>query len=145
MRKYYFIAAGGAIGALLRHELKLASFFPQNAEFLLHFSFNILLINLFGCLLLGILIAVFSKTNLISNDLKLGVTAGFIGAFTTFSTFCKESLDILNAGYVSPFIFYIATSIIFGIVAVYIGHLIVHRIVHPIAKSIVSRLSFNYN
>jgi len=145
MRKYYFIAAGGAIGALLRYELKSASPFSLIPDSLLNFSFNILLINLFGCLLLGILNAVFSKTNLISNDIKLGVTTGFIGAFTTFSTFCKESLDLLDSGYFSAFLYYIAGSIILGIGAVYLGHLIGHHVIHPIAKTIVSRFNFDFN
>lgn len=145
MRKYYFIAAGGAIGSLLRHELKASSSIFQTPDLLLNLSFNILLINIFGCLLLGILNAVFSKTNRINNDLKLGVTAGFVGAFTTFSTFCKESLNILDAGLTNTFFYYIAASIIFGIAAVYLGHQIGHRIVHPIGKLIVSQFSFNWN
>ncbi|WP_050738916.1 fluoride efflux transporter FluC [Acetobacterium bakii] len=143
MRKYYFIAAGGAIGALLRYELKASSAIFETSSSLLSLSFNILLINLFGCLLLGILNAVFSKTDRINNDLKLGVTAGFVGAFTTFSTFCKESLSILDAGLISTFFYYIAASIIFGVAAVYLGHQIGHRVIHPLGKKIVSQFSYN--
>lgn len=145
MKKYYLIAAGGAIGALLRFELKNTSSLFLSSDLILNFSYHILLINLFGCFLLGILNAVFSKTDRISVDVKLGITVGFVGAFTTFSTFCKESLTILDAGYVSAFFYYISASVVFGVSAVYIGHLIGHHIVHPFAKTIVSRFSYDYN
>lgn len=145
MQKYFFIATGGAFGALLRFELKKSSSLLLSSHLLLSFSYHILLINLFGCFLLGIINAVFSKTDRISTDVKLGITAGFVGAFTTFSTFCKESLNILDAGYVSAFFYYISVSVVFGVSAVYIGHLIGHHIVHPFAKTIVSRFSYDYN
>ncbi|MBC3889025.1 hypothetical protein GH810_11940 [Acetobacterium paludosum] len=145
MKKYYFIAAGGSIGALLRYGFKTSAAFLPTTDYLLNSSFDILVINLFGCILLGTLNAVFSKTERISPPLKLGVTTGFVGAFTTFSTFCKESLDLLDAGYISTFSYYVAASIILGIVAVYIGHQIGHRVVHPIGQAIVSQFSFDYN
>ncbi|AFA49475.1 fluoride efflux transporter FluC [Acetobacterium woodii] len=145
MRKYYFIAAGGAVGALLRFKLKTAPNLFLSSDLLLNFSYNILLINLFGCLLLGILNAIFSKTDRISDDVKLGVTAGFVGAFTTFSTFCKESMTILDTGFISAFCYYVGASLILGVVAVSIGHVIGHRILHPIGQNIVSRFGYDYN
>lgn len=145
MQKYFFIATGGAIGALLRFELKTSSSLLLSSNLLSGFSYNILLINLFGCFLLGIMNAVFSKTDRISTDVKLGITAGFVGAFTTFSTFCKESLTILNTGYLNAFFYYIFASVVFGVIAVYIGHLVGHRVVHPFAKNVVSRFSYDYN
>lgn len=145
MRKYYFIAAGGAIGALLRFKLKTTPNLLLSSDLLLNFSYNILLINLFGCLLLGILNAIFSKTDRISDDVKLGATAGFVGAFTTFSTFCKESINILDAGFISAFFYYVGASLILGVTAVYLGHLIGHRVIHPIGQNIVTRFGYDYN
>lgn len=104
MKKYYFIAAGGALGALLRFELKSSPNLFQFSDPLINLALTILLINLFGCLILGSLNAVFSKTERISTDVKLGLTAGLVGAFTTYSTFCKESLNILDAGYLRFFV-----------------------------------------
>ncbi|MBC3804948.1 fluoride efflux transporter CrcB [Acetobacterium fimetarium] len=145
MKKYCFIAAGGAIGALLRYGFKTtANLLPATAV-LPNSAFNILLINLLGCLLLGMFNAVFSRTERISTDLKLGVTAGFVGAFTTFSTFCKESLDLLDVGLTGTFFYFIAASLILGITAVYIGNIVGHRVVHPVGKAIVSQFGFDYN
>lgn len=97
MKKYYFIAAGGAVGALLRYELKSSPSLFHWADQLINLALTILVINLLGCPVLGMLNAVFSKTERISTDVKLGLTAGLVGAFTTYSTFCKESLNILDA------------------------------------------------
>lgn len=145
MKKYYFIAAGGAIGALLRFELKTSPSLFQSGNQLLNLALTILLINLIGCLILGMLNAVFSKTDRISNELKLGLTTGFVGAFTTYSTFCKASIDMLAAGYLRIFCYYVAASMVLGLGAVYTGHLIGHYLVHPFGKSLVSRFNFDYN
>lgn len=144
MKKYYFIAAGGAVGALLRFEIKGAPTLFLSANQLINLALTILVINLIGCLILGMLNAVFSKTERISTDVKLGLTAGLIGAFTTYSTFCKESLTILDAGYLRFFCYYVAASIILGVVAVYLGHLIGHHIVHPVGKNLVARFNIDY-
>ena len=145
MKKYYFIAAGGAVGALLRYELKSSPSLFHSADQLINLALTILVINLLGCLVLGMLNAVFSKTERISTDVKLGLTAGLVGAFTTYSTFCKESLNILDAGYLRFFCYYIAASIILGISAVYLGHLIGHHILHPVGLNLVTRFSIDYN
>ncbi|WP_373483237.1 CrcB family protein [Acetobacterium sp.] len=145
MKKYTFIAAGGAVGALLRFELKSSPSLFQSADQLINLALTILVINLIGCLLLGMLNAVFSKTERISTDVKLGLTAGLLGAFTTYSTFCKESLNILDAGYLRFFCYYVAASITLGVGAVYLGHLIGHHILHPAGKNLVARFSIDTN
>ncbi|MBI4857394.1 MAG: fluoride efflux transporter CrcB [Acetobacterium woodii] len=145
MKKYYFIAVGGAIGALLRFELKTSPSLFQSGDQLLNLALTILLINLVGCLILGMLNAVFSKTDRISDELKLGLTTGLVGAFTTYSTFCKESIDILDSGYLRVFCYYVVASILLGLGAVYMGHLIGHHLLHPFGKTLVSRFSFDYN
>lgn len=145
MKKYYFIAAGGALGALLRFELKSSPNLFQFSDPLINLALTILFINLLGCLILGSLNAIFSKTERISTDLKLGLTAGLVGAFTTYSTFCKESLNILDAGYLRFFCTYVAASIILGVGAVYLGHLIGHHILHPVGKNLAIRFSLDSN
>lgn len=145
MKKYYFIAAGGALGALLRFELKSSPNLFQFTDPLINLALTILLINLLGCLVLGTLNAVFSKTERISTDVKLGLTAGLVGAFTTYSTFCKESLNILDAGYLRFFCYYVAASITLGVGAVYLGHLLGHHILHPVSQNLAARFSIDTN
>ncbi|MDD3307204.1 MAG: CrcB family protein [Acetobacterium sp.] len=143
MKKYYFIAVGGAIGALLRFKIKSSPTFFQANDQLINIALIILVINLIGCLVLGMLNAVFSKTDRISTDVKLGLTTGLAGAFTTYSTFCKESLAVLNAGYWEFFGYYVTASIVFGVGAVYLGHLLGHHVVYPVGKRLIARFNIN--
>lgn len=76
--------------------------------------------NIAGCLLIGLLYAIFSRHNSPS-QLSLLLTVGFCGGFTTFSTFSKESLGLLQSGSYSLFFLYAFGSIAVGIVAVAIG------------------------
>ncbi|WKY48918.1 CrcB family protein [Eubacteriaceae bacterium ES3] len=139
MKKYYIIGAGGAIGALLRFQIKNIPTLFNSPDQLVNVSLNILLINLIGSFLLGILNALFSKTDRISDDLKLGLTTGLIGAFTTFSTFCKQSILILDADYITFFGIYLTASIFLGVLFVYIGHLLGTYVLHPYFNGLQAR------
>jgi CrcB protein len=139
MKKYYLIAAGGAVGALLRFQIKSIPDLFNSPDQLINISLNILLINIIGSFFLGLLNTLFSQTEEISDDLKLGITTGLIGAFTTFSTFCKESLMLINAGYFSIFIFYLFASLVLGILFVYIGHLLAHYFAYPLLGNLLKR------
>lgn len=132
MKKYYLIGAGGALGALLRFQIKNIPDLFYATDQLINGALNILLINLIGSLLLGILNAVFSKSDQVNDDVKLGLTTGLLGAFTTFSTFCKESILMIDAGYSAFFLFYLIASLSLGVIAVYLGHLMGSRIVYPL-------------
>jgi CrcB protein len=125
MKKYYLIAAGGAVGALLRFQIKSIPDLFNSPDQLINISLNIN--------------TLFSQTEEISDDLKLGITTGLIGAFTTFSTFCKENFMLINAGYFSFFIFYLFASLLLGILFVYIGHLLAHYFAYPLLGNLLKR------
>ena len=76
-----------------------------------------LICNLLGCFLLGLL----TKLSPGDTQMKLLLTTGFCGGFTTFSTFSKEALLLLQNGCYLSFIGYIATSVILGVLAVALG------------------------
>ena len=87
------IAAGAALGALLRWQLgaKLNSLFPTIPP-------GTLAANLIGAYIVGICIAFFSTFSAISPEWRLFVITGFCGGLTTFSTFSIEITGLLQQG-----------------------------------------------
>ncbi len=118
MRKYIYIAIGGFFGAILRYLIRTV----QIENYRSAFPVATLLINLTGCFLLAFFFTVTMKRLSINADLKLGVATGFLGAFTTFSTFCKEITVIALQGYPVTALFYMTASVVFGLVITYLGY-----------------------
>lgn len=88
------IALGGAAGALLR-------FYAANGIYLLlgrGFPYGTLFVNVSGSLLMGVLYAVFQDRASVSPEIRLALTVGLLGAFTTFSTFSMETLQLIEGG-----------------------------------------------
>ena len=86
MANYFIIALGGALGSVLRYLLgnriePSESFFP----------INILLINIIGCFLIGMVLALVDA----KSQLFLFLTIGILGSFTTMSAFSAQALDLL--------------------------------------------------
>ncbi|HWF39717.1 MAG TPA: fluoride efflux transporter CrcB [Candidatus Acidoferrales bacterium] len=107
----------GVAGTLSRYLLqglvqqRIASTFPSGT----------LVVNLSGCLFLG-LIAQYALTHLtIPADWRTGITVGFFGAFTTFSTFSFETARMLEDGEWTRAGTYLLASIVGGIIAVIAG------------------------
>ncbi len=114
----------GIAGTLLRYWLqgfvqeRSGSTFPSGT----------LLVNLIGCLFLGG-VAQYALTHLtISPDWRTGITVGFFGAFTTFSSFAYEMARMLEDGEWTRAGIYVLTSLVGGIVAIFVGMRIGDRI-----------------
>ncbi len=117
MQSLLFIAAGGAAGTLLRFAVSEITFKITGAGF----TWGTIAVNLIGCLLIGILWGVFSALEL-GNNTRLFVFAGFLGAFTTFSTFALENFHLFRNGEISMLVFNVAISNIAGILLVFYGY-----------------------
>ena len=108
------VGVGSFFGGIARYLISLAmkgSTFPWAT----------MTANIVGCLLIGLLWATFNRVNA-SSQLNLLLAVGFCGGFTTFSTFSKESLCLLQAGNYFTFILYALGSVVLGIVAVALGY-----------------------
>jgi CrcB protein len=92
--KLILIMAGGSVGALLRY--LLAGFAQRLANG--SFPLGTLVVNVVGCLLMGLAGAMFAGPHLIREEYRMALLVGFIGAFTTFSTFGAETFSLANAG-----------------------------------------------
>lgn len=121
---YLFIGIGGIFGALARYAIgkwitqRWQSSFPLGTFF----------INLSGAFALGILVTFFAKFFPAYSNLKVMTTTGFLGAFTTFSTFTYESLRLIEDGQYYQAFKYIVLSTIFGIILAYLAVLMVEKI-----------------
>ena len=111
------VALGGSVGALARLGVNVASL----RLFGRAFPVGTLLINLSGSFVLGYFLARVARGWQVSEAVQLGVTVGFLGAYTTFSTFMFESDAFLRAGLPIRAVLYVALSIVLGLVCVRLG------------------------
>ena len=94
MDRFLWICAGGAVGTGARYLVVLwaaRSFGPT-------FPAGTLIVNLAGSFLLGFLMHVGSATQLLPSTMRLALTTGIMGGFTTYSTFSYETADFLRRG-----------------------------------------------
>ena len=115
------IGIGGGLGSILRYLTGFVFFKFYSSTFpLATFS-----INLIGCFIIGILIAFSSKQFILSEQLKFFLITGFCGGYTTFSAFSTENIQLFLKGEYLITALYIAASVFFGILAVFLGMVLV--------------------
>lgn len=117
IRELWAIALGGALGALTRYELGLWISNKWNQGFPLH----TFLINITGAFLLGFLNILFMERMTVSPLWRLGIGVGFLGAYTTFSTFGFETITLLEGGSYATAAAYTLLSIVIGFAGVALG------------------------
>ena len=92
------------------------------------FPYGTLTVNIIGSFLMGLLVAYFLKNASLSNELKLFLTVGFLGSFTTFSTFSMDAIALFSRGDVFGAVSYVFASVILSIGAVMLGTYLIWRI-----------------
>ena len=111
------VGVAGAAGALARYGLDrliehhLVTVFPWS-------TFTI---NLTGCFLAGLAVAALVDRHDLPAWVRTGVVVGFLGAYTTFSTFAQESRDLLAGGHLSLALADAVGSVVVGVLAVVAG------------------------
>ena len=119
MRGLLLIAVAGAAGAVSRYGVGVVAVRLLGERF----AFGTLAVNVLGCLALGFLLELERGTNLVSHPLRLVAAVGFLGAFTTFSTFGYETLRYLESGAGHLALANVLANLVLGIGAVWIGFL----------------------
>lgn len=117
MKYLLFIALGGAGGAVSRY--LLANYIHNLTSH--HIPFGTLAVNVLGSFMIGILYVLIIEKMLVHQDWRSILIVGFLGAFTTFSTFSLESINLLEQGQVTSALFYVLASVTLCIFAVWLA------------------------
>jgi len=123
MRNILAIMTGGSIGAVIRHGVFLV---VQRFSGPL-FPGGTLAVNLIGSFFIGFLWCLFDEANW-SHEWRLFVFTGFLGSFTTFSTFTRETFQLFKVGDWKTALAYVTISNICGIILVLCGVLLCKRL-----------------
>ncbi len=119
-----FVGIGGFFGAISRYMIDRFIIAVHGGSFPL----GILLINVSGSFMLGFFYAATIDRFNVSSDLKLVVTIGFLGAYTTFATLSHDTVRLLENGAVGHAFLNMSASLIGGLLAIYLGMMLAKAI-----------------
>jgi len=122
--KIGLIALGGALGALCRTGLSEAIYARVGQD---GFAWGTLTVNLLGCFLIGMARAGVELLGWQSPELRTIIFAGFLAAFTTFSTFEADTVVLWQSGQRALAGVYLGVSVVGGLLALLLGWYLVAR------------------
>ncbi|MCE5331649.1 MAG: fluoride efflux transporter CrcB [Bacteroidales bacterium] len=120
MKQLLLVGLGGFIGSIARF---LVSKLNLSWHFL-SIPMGTLTVNVVGSFIIGFIVGMSAKSEIISGDLRLFLMVGFCGGFTTFSSFTNENLMLMQNGQLLTVLLYTAGSILLGFLAVYLGYIL---------------------
>lgn len=94
MQQLLFAGLGGFLGSALRYWISTATYRWLGESF----PYGTLAVNIIGCLLIGFLMTFFEERFVINPNLRIFLTVGILGGFTTFSSFSYETMALLQEG-----------------------------------------------
>ena len=119
MKEIAYIFIGGGVGSVLRY-LAQISINERMSGIGFPFSWGTFIVNIAGSLLIGLFYSISERWNL-SMEMRLLLTTGLCGGFTTFSTFSNDGLSLLRGEFYGTSLLYALLSIGLGLVAVLAG------------------------
>lgn len=110
MNHLLLIFVGGGVGSVLRYLVgRMVNGSCQGS-----FPWGTFTANIIGCLLIGLITAAIARWHL-TEEIRLLLVVGLCGGFTTFSTFCNETFQLLSSDHVATALAYVASSIVIGV------------------------------
>lgn len=120
MRNLLLIGIGGFCGAVMRY---LISGGVQKWTQSIDFPYGTLAVNLAGCLIIGMLTRLDEMRSLLSPEMRFFILIGLLGAFTTYSTFSNEAMNLINDRRFNMAFVYLGAHIVLGLGAVLLGRM----------------------
>lgn len=117
MQTILAIAIAGAAGCLSRYWLSLG----VNRALGHHFPYGILVVNIVGCLLIGLLDAILIERLFLAPIWRTTLLIGFLGGFTTFSSFSLDTIKLLETGDYLKALIYVLLSVFVCLAATVAG------------------------
>jgi len=115
------VGAGGFVGSALRYTV---SGLVHRAIPFAGFPYGTLVVNLVGCLAIGLLTGLAESRQVIGPELRMFLFLGLLGGFTTFSTFAYEGVQLIHHGEFAKVLASVMLHVLVGFLAVWLGHAI---------------------
>jgi CrcB protein len=114
--RFLWVALGGALGSLARYTLGAWIYERMGTRF----PYGTFVINITGCFIIGLALSILDARAELPSAWRLAVPIGFVGAYTTFSTF---EFETYRAAQDRPgtALLYVASSVVIGYLSVYLG------------------------
>jgi len=117
MSVYLAIAFGGSLGAVSRYWVSSRTYMWLGSEF----PVGTLMVNVTGSFLMGFLALLLTEKIAVPEELRFALLVGFLGSYTTFSTFALDGLQALDNGLMLKFSMYVLISVGGSLAGVWMG------------------------
>ena len=108
------VAVGGALGAMARYAVSIWVFNYSSDKF----PYATLLVNVLGSFIMGILFVIIVERAALPAEMRSLLMVGFLGAFTTFSTFSLDALSLWQNGHLFVALVYVLATVVLCLVAI---------------------------
>jgi fluoride exporter len=122
---FLIVFFGGGLGAALRHGINIISARAFGTDF----PYGTLIINVLGSLAMGLIVEYFALKTGLPQRMRLFLTTGILGGFTTFSTFSLEAALLYERGAIMGSAIYVIASVVLAIAGLFAGLMIVRALV----------------
>ena len=119
MKQLLLVGLGGFIGSIARYAVSKLNVYMH----FLAIPMGTLTVNVVGSFIIGVIVGISQKSEILSADVRLFLMVGICGGFTTFSSFSVENLMLIQNGQVFSALLYTFLSLFLGFTAVYLGYL----------------------
>jgi CrcB protein len=123
-RTILLVGIGGLAGSILRYLVSYLMLKETSSAF----PWPTFVVNLAGCFLMGVFVALSEKSDLLTPEWRIMLTTGFCGGFTTFSAFSYESVRLLQDGHPLLVAAYVGLSVVVGVACTWLGMLLVRAV-----------------